>query len=122
MPNIKHGLSGTRDYQREKLREWREKQTTCECGRPASVRYMGSKVCAVCYSRQKHRDLIVDERERWKALRERRRLAAQKAAAARWDKYGRPFEAPGLNFSTLTVDEKATLVLDSLQDEKRTVS
>lgn len=68
MPNVKHGLSGTREYQREKLREWRQAQSgvgkqVCECSRPATMLYEGDRVCVVCYSRQKKRDHLVDAKE-----------------------------------------------------------
>lgn len=125
MAAIKHGLSGSREYQREALRKWRSEghgNLLCECGGPATVRYMGAKVCVTCYSRQKHRDFLVDEKERWKALREKRHIAAKKASAKRWEKYAKPFEAYGLKLNTLTVDEKAALVLDSLRHEERNVS
>lgn len=122
---FKHGLSGSREYQREALRKWRSENNgnaVCECSRPATVRYMGTKVCVVCYARQKHRDFIVDEKERWRRLRERRHLAAKKAAAKRWEKYAKPFEAPGLKMLNLAIDESARLVLSSLRNEERNVS
>jgi hypothetical protein len=83
---------------------------------------MGTKVCVTCFARQKHRDFIVDEKERWKTLREKRHLAAKKAAAKRWEKYGKPFATPGLKNLALAVDEQATRVLDYLRDEERNIS